>query len=216
MEFWNSILTEKSWNHLKELSTHKLKFVLIGGWAAYMWTRMHKSKDIDIVLSDLKELDVLKQGYEIRKNDRLKKYEIKLEEIDVDVYVPYFSSLTVPVEDIPKHSTMIENIPVAKPEMLLILKQGAELDRKDSVKGQKDRIDIVTLLCFAEIDFKEYFRLLEHYHKETFAARLQQIIREFTEIKYLGLNPREFKLKKEQIIGALKTDSKTNHKPNHL
>lgn len=204
MEYWNSMLTEKSWKLLLEINKKPFKFILIGGWAAYLWTKLHKSKDIDIVVYDFKDLEYLKKEYDLRKNDSLKKYEIKFDEIDVDIYVPYFSKLAVAAEDIQKESTKIENIHVIKPEALLILKQGAEIDRRDSVKGGKDRIDIMTLLFFTEVDFKKYFELLKKYKLEHFLTRLRQIINEFRDINYLNLNPREFKLKKKELLGKLR------------
>lgn len=199
MEFWNSLLTEKSWELLKELNKKPFKFILIGGWAAYLWTRLHKSKDIDMIVPDFKELEYLKEEYGLKKNESLKKYEISLGEIDVDIYVPYYSKLILPIEEIEKQTSRVENIRVASPEVLLILKQGAELDREHSVKGEKDRIDIMTLLLFSGVNFRKYKELLEKYKLEGFLARLKKIINGFTEIKYLGLNLREFKLKKKKL-----------------
>ncbi|MEK6868552.1 MAG: hypothetical protein AABX98_07040 [Nanoarchaeota archaeon] len=60
MEFWNSLLTEKSWKILQDLKKEKFRFIVIGGWAAYLWTQQHKSKDIDIILPELKDLTILK------------------------------------------------------------------------------------------------------------------------------------------------------------
>ena len=204
MEFWNSTLTEKSWKILLQLKEKKFDFIIIGGWSAYLWTNLHKSKDIDIVVKDFKDLAVLKKDYDLIKNNNLKKYEIKIEEIDIDIYVPFFSELTVPVEEIEKHTTKIKNFEVVKPEILLILKQGAEYDREKSVKGEKDRIDIMTLLFYADIDFNGYFKLLKKYKLEHFYERLKKIVINFKEIKYLNLNPRQFKLKKTEIIEKLK------------
>jgi hypothetical protein len=204
MEFWSDELTQKSWNILLNLRKSSFKFILIGEWAAYLWTKKHKSKDIDIALADIKDIEILKNSYDLRKNDNLKKYEIKIEEIDIDIYVPYYSELAAPVEELKKHTTMIQGIKVVIPEMLLLLKQGAELDRKDSVKGLKDRIDIMTLLCCCDIDFKKYRELLESYDKKHFLGRLKEIINTFREIKYLDLNPREFKLKKEDAMKKLR------------
>ena len=200
MDFWNDQLTEKSWNLLLEIKKQPFDFVLIGGWAAYLWAKLHKSKDIDIVLASIKDIDYLKSQYDLRKDDNLKKYEIKFGEIGLDIYVPFYSKLAIPPEDIKNLSTKIENIMVAIPEALLILKQGAELDRKASVKGQKDRVDIMALLCFVDIDFKKYNELLEKYHLGNFRQRLKEIINGFAELQYLNLNPREFKLKKKELL----------------
>ncbi len=203
-EFWNSLLTEKSWDLLKELEKQPFNFILIGGWAAYLWTKLHKSKDIDIALKQLKDLDYLKSNYDLIKNENLKKYEIKFEEVDVDIYVPYYSKISIPVEDIKEYTTKIEGFETVIPEALLILKQGAEIDRKDSVKGGKDQIDIMTLLFYTEIDFKKYYGLLKKYNLENFYSRLKEIIKNFKEIEYLNLNPRQFKLKKKEILKNLK------------
>lgn len=200
MEFWNSILTEKSWDILLELSKEPFDFILIGGWAAYLWTNLHKSKDIDIVLEDLKALDYLKKRYSLKKNENLKKYEIQFEEVDVEIYAPFYSKLAIPAEEIRKYATKIRSIKVVKPEALLILKQGAELERKESVKGGKDQIDIMTLLIYSEINFEEYKVLLKKYKLGHFLPRLKTIVKTFKDIQYLNLNPRQFKLKKEEIL----------------
>jgi|SRR3989344_6854980 len=201
MEFWNSLLTEKSWKLLQELKK-KYNFILIGGWAIYLWTKQQKSKDIDIVV-DIKELQKLKRE-NLNKNDNLKKYEIKYEEIDVDIYVPYFSKLTIPTEDLKNYTSKIEGFEVASSEVLLILKQGAESQRKNSVKGEKDKIDIISLLSFSNIDFKRYKSIIEKYKLVNYIEKLINLVRNFTDYQSLNLNPREFKLKKEEIIKNLR------------
>ncbi|MBU0930083.1 MAG: hypothetical protein KJ623_03340 [Nanoarchaeota archaeon] len=203
MEFWNSIMTEKSWNILQDLTKKPFKFALIGGWAVYLWTNLHKSKDIDIII-DINNLAYLKENYNLIKNDNLKKYEIKFQEIDLDIYTSYFSKLSMPVEDIIKYTTKIQNMEVVIPEILLILKQAAEMSRRYSVKGGKDRIDIMTLMLFADIDFNKYNSFLKKYDLSNYYDRLKEIINTFKDIGYLNLNPREFKLKKAEILKKLK------------
>jgi hypothetical protein len=204
MEFWNSALTEKSWNALLKIQG-KFDFIVIGGWAAYLWTGLHKSKDIDIAIKDLKVLAFLKENFNLLKNDSLKKYEIKFDEIDLGIYAPHFSKLAIPVEDLKKYTAKVQNFEVVKPEALLLLKQCAEEEREKSVKGGKDRIDIVTLLFYSEVDFGEYFRLLKQYKLEHYYLRLRNILQNFREINYIDMNPREFKLKKNEIIGKLRS-----------
>ncbi len=185
---------------MQDLKKEKFRFIVIGGWAAYLWTKLHKSKDVDIILPKIEELDILKRRYPLQKNDRLKKYEVKFEEIDLDIYVPYYSKLTLPIENITKLTTVIEGFTVVAPEVLLILKQGAELDRKDSVKGQKDRIDIMALLFYADIDFMTYRNLLEKYKLSHFRKRLLNIVKTFTNIKHLNLNLVEFTKRKKKLL----------------
>ncbi|MBI4450456.1 hypothetical protein HY642_00645 [Candidatus Woesearchaeota archaeon] len=203
MEFWNSLLTEKSWKIMQELRKEKFRFIVIGGWAAYLWTKQHKSKDIDIIVPDIAELSALKQKYSLSKNDRLRKYEIKFEEVDVDIYFPYYSQLALPIEDIAGETARVEGFEVILPEVLLILKQGAEFDRQASVKGQKDRIDIMTLLCYAKIDFRKYNRLLASHKAENYRQRLREIIMQFRDLKHLNLNPREYSRIKRKLLDSL-------------
>ena len=203
MDYWNSLITEKSWNLLQELNK-KINFILIGGWAVYLWAKAHKSKDIDIVV-DFKQLEKIKLKYDVKKNDNLKRYEIIIDEIDVDIYVPYYSKLAVPVEQIKQNSEKIENFNVVKPEILLILKQAAEIERKESEKGLKDRIDILSILLNCNINFMDYKNMLGKCRIENYKERLIKIINGFTELKYLGLNPREFKLKNAEVLNGLKS-----------
>ena len=107
MEFWNDEITDKSWNKLVELKK-EINFVLIGGWAVYLYTKLHKSKDIDIVI-DYSSLRQLQVNYILNKNERLKKYEIKMNDgFDIDIYVPNYSRLAIPIKDIISTSTMRE------------------------------------------------------------------------------------------------------------
>ena len=203
-DFWNSLLTEKSWEILTKIAKEPFKFIVIGGWATYLWTRLHKSKDIDVAIADISELQYLKQKYDLKKNDNLKKYEISFGEIDLDIYVAYFSRLPIPVEDLQNHSAKVDGFPVLKPEALLILKQGAEFDRRESVKGTKDQIDIMALLCYAPVDIRLYFELLKKYHLNGYYERLKNIINNFQDYSYLNLTPRQFKLRKKEILDNLR------------
>ena len=201
MEFWNSQLTEKSWKILQELRK-KYKFILIGGWAVYLLTRQQKSKDIDIVV-DLDELQKLKKEG-LSKNDNLKKYEIKIQDIDIDIYVSYFSKLTLAPQYLKKHIKQIEGFNVASSEALIILKQGAYNSRKNSIKGEKDKIDIVSLLFFLDIDFKSYKSILKECSLEDYIHELINLVKEFKDYNSLNLTPNKFKSKKKDILSQLK------------
>lgn len=193
-EFWNELVTQASWEKLQKLSK-EIDFVLIGGWAAYLWTGKHKSKDIDIIV-DYETLAKLQQNYRLEKNERLHKYEIKFEKFDIDIYVPFFSELTLPLNEVMKdHTTKVQNIKTIKPEVLLILKQGAEIARRNSIKGIKDSIDILTLLIYAPVELKNYISLLKKYKLADYKKELAGIISNFSDddIKYLGMDFQEFK-----------------------
>ena len=204
MEFWNDIVTDISWNILIEL-TRKYNVIVIGGWAIYLYTNAIKSKDIDIIV-DFETLSRLKSDYNIKKNESLQKYETKIENISVDIYVPHYSRFPIPIGEITSNTTKIEGIVIAKSEILLILKQAAELERKDSVKGMKDRVDILNLLLNSDFDYARYKALVKKYHLEDFISRLKTIIsisdREYI---YLGIdNPKERKSQKKRILSKLK------------
>ncbi len=200
MDYWNDILTEKSWGILQKIKS-EFGFTLIGGWAVYLWAKTHKSKDIDIIV-DFEALSDLKKKYDLRKNEHLKKYEIKQAEIDIDIYVPHYSNLAMPLEAI--ETEEIEGFKVAKLEYLLILKQTAELERKESEKGEKDRIDIVSLLFNCQLDFNFYYNILKKYKLEHLLQRLFKVVKEFKDYNYLNLTPRQLKLRKQQILEELK------------
>jgi len=199
MEFWNDEIIEKSWEKLIELKS-EIEFVLIGGWAVYLYTKLHKSKDIDIIV-DYDVLRRLQANYVMGKNERLKNYEVKLEEgFDIDVYVPKYSKLAIPVEDIMKMTTVKESFTVPRPEVLLLLKLGALIDRKESIKGSKDAIDVAGMLFFANCDLGSFKELTVKYNLMNYSRALLNTMENFDPslIKYLNLNQNEFsKLRKK-------------------
>ncbi len=201
MEYWNTIIIQKSWEVLQKIRK-EMNFILIGGWAVYLWAKSHKSKDIDIVIG-YKELEKLKLNYRLNKNDALKKYEIKIEGIDIDIYLPFYSKLPL-LENIKNYVTKVEGFNVVNPIALLMLKQAAEISRSKSEKGLKDRIDIMDLLLKCEINFDDYKNIIKKEGLNTFRKRLIEIILTFKEIGYIDLNPRQLKLRKEELIKNLK------------
>ena len=163
MEFWNSDITNDSWKELLVLST-KYNFILIDGWAIYLYTKLQKSRDIDMVV-DYDQIKLLSVDFEMRKNPSLYRYEIKFQKFDIDVYTPFYSKLTVPPEDLINNYTLIENIRVPRVEELLILKLGAFDYRMNSIKGQKDRLDITGLAFYSNIDYSRLKKLLNKYKR---------------------------------------------------
>jgi hypothetical protein len=153
MEFYHDLITEKSFKILQDLKK-KFDFILIGGWAIYLYTKALKSKDIDIVI-EYDQLEKFKKELSIFKNERLKKYEAKIEEIDIDIYLPYFSDLKFPLEKIKDHVQSIGGFKVPIPEILLILKVATYFERKGTTKGEKDFLDIFALIKDEKIDWQD-------------------------------------------------------------
>lgn len=204
-EFWPELLTKASWQKLQALKTELGDFVVIGGWAIYLWTGMHKSKDIDIIV-DFKTLEKLKEAYELGKNARLRKYEIKLNEFDIDVYVSHFSEFVVPVGDLIKKTVSIQGFKTPEPELLLVLKQSAEMDRRGSIKGEKDAIDILTLLLKAPFDKSKYLETLRTYNLSFYVDELVRVITSFDakNAGHIGLSFNEFQRWRKKMPRELK------------
>lgn len=196
MTYYNDLITEKSWKKLQELK-RKHKFILIGGWAVYLYTETLKSKDIDFIC-DYEELEKLRLEYDLIKNDRLKKYEIHAGEFDIDIYTPFFSDLGIPLEEIMELHTNIEGFSVLKPEALLILKQKAYQDRAGSAKGEKDRIDIIALLKF--VDFEKYKTLIGKYGDKSYLTDLRQILKTTRQVDELGIGEHAFSGFKKEML----------------
>ncbi len=203
-EFWDDLILDRSWNVLISL-TKEIDFILIGGWAVYLHAKAIKSKDIDIIV-DFENLEKIKLTRGLKKTDFLRKYETKINEISVDIYVPFYSRFSLSIEAINKNIVRIEGFKMPKPEVLLILKQQAELERKDSIKGQKDRIDILNLLLNSEINLKNYLAIAEKHGIENYVKRLKEIVRGArSEFYYLGIDDtRKIKLIKEKILQQMR------------
>ncbi|MBL7160786.1 MAG: hypothetical protein ISS93_02975 [Candidatus Aenigmarchaeota archaeon] len=203
MEFWNDIATDRSWEVLIRLKK-EFDFVLIGGWAIYLYTKTLKSKDIDII-TDFEALDNIKNRYRLKKTAFLRKYEIAVEGISVDIYVPFYSKLAVPTNIILKNSVTREGFRLPSPETLLVLKQQAERDRRDSVKGQKDRVDILSLLLKGGVNLDKYSALLKELSLQDYKKQLKETITAARkEFAYLGItDPRKIKLWKRELLEKL-------------
>lgn len=197
-EFYHAIITEKSFKILQELK-QKFNFILIGGWAIFLYSKTLKSKDIDIII-DYKELAKFKKEFQIYKNERLKKYEIKTGQTDIDIYLPFFSCLGIPAEEINNHTQFIEGFIVPIPEILLVLKTFAYQDRKAATKGRKDIIDIFGLIDSQKINWQKYKKLVKKYHLNEINQELKNLISAQRAIPELNLlNHKIAKLKKQTL-----------------
>ena len=198
MEFYHDLITEKSFKILRQLKG-KIKFILIGGWAVFLYTKSLKSKDIDIIL-DYDQLEKIKNEFNVFKNERLKKYEIKIEEIDIDIYVPYFSNLGLPVEEIQKYSQSIEGFLVPIPEVLLILKIYAFKNRKGRTKSRKDLIDIFSLIIGEKINWQSYKNLIKKYNLKNLDQELKNLISSTISIPELNLTEHQMSRLRKRLI----------------
>ncbi|MFH1457268.1 MAG: DUF6036 family nucleotidyltransferase [Patescibacteria group bacterium] len=202
MPYYQDIITTKSFKILQDLKRN-YNFILIGGWAVFLHTQKLKSKDIDIIV-DYAELEKLRKKFSLNKNERLKKYEIQLEQTDIDIYLPHYSDLKIPLEEIKQYTTNIEGFIILKPEILLILKQTAFSDRQGSNKGEKDKIDIISLVNMDNFDFNLYQKILKKYNLENYQKELIDLLKSVNEVFELWLNQYQYSKLKKKILKLLK------------
>ncbi len=203
MEFYHNLITDKSFQILQDLRK-KYNFTLIGGWAVFLYTHSLKSKDIDLII-DYDELTKFKNDFSVFKNDRLKKYEVKKEEVDIDIYLPHFSDLGFPLEEINNYLIERDGFRVPRPEILMIFKIFAWQNRRGTPKGEKDKIDIISLLKnMADFDFDLFLKILKDYKLEDFKKKIIEILESMSEIKELDLNQHQFNRFKKTILDKLR------------
>jgi len=137
------------------------------------------------------------------KKDRLKKYEAKSEETDIDIYFPYYSELGLPVEEVNKHTVVLEGLNVPETEILVLLKAKAFSERKNSVKGRKDLIDLISLFYFKAFDFKKLRKYSKNYKTDNLLTILGEEIKNISGVEELNLNIHKMAKFKEDIIPKL-------------
>jgi len=199
-EYWHSAVTDRSYAFLQGLRT-RYEFVLIGGWAVYLYTHALKSKDIDLVC-DHETLSRLKDEFSVEKNDRLKKYEIKADGFDIDIYVPHWSDLGLAAEEVSRDAVSIEGFMVPTRETLVALKLVAHRERKASLKGMKDRIDIISLLS-GHVDYAVLRALMDEHPTLHLNEELMAILKTTFEASELGMNKKKFADFKKRVRAGL-------------
>jgi hypothetical protein len=191
---WRDEVVERSWRVLGELKGFA-DFVLIGGWGVYLWTRKLKSRDIDVYIDQKNfykfQSELTQKGYALKRNVRLMKFEALISDVEVDIYTPFVSRLVIPCLDVfdRKLYSVIEGFKVAIPEVLLLLKAQAAQDRWHAEKGLKDRVDIISLLKFADVKRDVLEQMLRKYdaqHKLRDAVK-RAISESRIEFRFLGL-----------------------------
>lgn len=207
MEYYHDLITEKSFQILQDLRK-KYQFILIGGWAIFLYTKSLKSKDIDIVV-EYEELEKLKNDFSVFKNERLKKYEIKIEEIDIDIYLPFYSELGLPVEEIKQYTQSQEGFIAPWPEILLIFKLYVFGQRKDSTKGQKDFLDIFSLLKSDLINWQKYREIIKKYNLESLHNDFKNLVSSAKPLAELNLNEQSIAKLKKKILSEICQNKKS-------
>ncbi|MBI2508222.1 hypothetical protein HYV89_04690 [Candidatus Woesearchaeota archaeon] len=181
MELWNETVVEKSYDILNKIK-EELDFIIIGGWASWFHTKTVKSKDIDIYV-DFGDFfnfqkSLANKGIFISLNQKLKKYESKIDDVDIDIYTPNYCDLIIPCKDVffEKWFKKIDGFNVILPEPFLILKLKAEENRSGTIKGFKDRIDILAMIHKSDLD-RKFLSEIEKRYKFDAKGRVSKIIR---------------------------------------
>jgi hypothetical protein len=195
VDLWRADAIERSWHVLNKLREFA-DFVVIGGWGVYFWARKLKSRDIDIYIDQDNfyklQAEAVKTGAAIKRNPRLKKFEVLMDGVEVDIYTPFMCNLVVPCLDLFRTGMLsnIEGFNVAAPEVLLLLKAQAAKERWHSEKGVKDRADIISLLAFVDIKFSLLKELVRKYdRKGELVNVMRKSLRESrSEYKFLDLS----------------------------
>ncbi len=201
MEYYHGLITKKSFDFLKEFN-RKFDFILIGGWAVWLYCRALKSKDIDIIIG-YDGLGKMKDSYDVYKNDRLKKYEIKTGEFDIDIYLDHYSSLGAPIAAVAKDHAVKNGFKVPRLEALLLLKLFAWKNRRGSVKGMKDELDIFGLAILPEFDWEEYMRMVKAWRLGSYHREFVGLLKARTSVKALGINEQKMAKAKKYIFSQI-------------
>ncbi|TSC88080.1 MAG: Uncharacterized protein G01um10147_311 [Microgenomates group bacterium Gr01-1014_7] len=201
MDFYHDLITQESWQVLQSLRS-KFNFILIGGWAVFLYTHALKSKDIDLVL-DYKDLEKVKKEFTLTKNDRLKKYEARNEEIQIDIYVPFYSNPGLPAEDLKQFVANIEGFSSIEKEVLALLKQKALIERAHSSKGRKDLIDLVSLFMLDDFDFAKYRKIASGYKLAEYMKKTHDLLKTTSSLMELDLNEHKMARLKKSILPKL-------------
>lgn len=200
-EYYHSIITGKSFKFLQELK-NRHQFILIGGWAVFLYSRALKSKDIDIIVG-YNELAKLREIYDVFKNDRLKKYEIKTGEFDIDIYLNHYSDLGVQISEIESGAMIKEGFRVPRLEILFLLKLFAWENRRGSAKGKKDELDIFSLAILPEFDWGKYLALAKDFDFESRHQVFINLLKKARDIKELNINEQKMAKIRKNILARV-------------
>jgi len=199
MAFYHNLITQKSWQALQELNK-TTDFILIGGWAVYLYTRGIKSKDIDIIVN-YDQLSGLEKEYILNKNNRLKKYEARKNEVQIDIYLPYFSNLGIPVEDLIEKENQLKGFRVLNVNYLFVLKVYSLSQRGRTPKGRKDFIDIISLWQTKNININNVVKIIDKYQLKKELQTFENFIKENVELPELNLSRHYYaKIKKDILM----------------
>lgn len=150
-------------------------------------------------MGNIGELGKLRGSYEVTKNDRLKKYEARKGEVQIDIYLPHYSEIGVPVDILISGSISLEGFKVLKKELLICLKIYVFNIRGKTPKGEKDFLDILSLFKTGAGDFGKIIKIEKDNNLEKSFRYFLYILDERVEAMEIGLNKHNYKRLKTEI-----------------
>jgi hypothetical protein len=129
------------------------EIVLIGGIATHLHVQrrpksglsLEGTHDVDAAISAVASSS-MRDKYEFAENPRLHKVQVRIDNIDVDLYPQHLSRLRFSYLDLAPYAQRFRGFRIASIPHILLLKVDALADRGSSGKGAKDRRDAVKLL----------------------------------------------------------------------
>lgn len=206
MAYYHDLVTEKSWEELVKL-IKLAPCVLIGGWAVYLYTKALRSKDIDILIN-FDALSILKDQYSITRNDRLKKYHATRDVVDIDMYLPHYSRIGIPIEELMDKTRVLDGFTVIDSDYLCVLKLYVLAQRGRTPKGRKDFLDILSLFRARVVNGGRIAKIVETFQLSKVNARLREFLSESHSIPELDLTVHSYGKLKREMIGVLLLDKK--------
>lgn len=156
-QFYADEITQQSEQLLRRLRLITPGAVILGGWATFLYAGGQRSKDVDIGVTPA-ELTALQHefGTRLTNNPNLRMYEVKEGAIDLDILVGHYSNPGIRIERLLDCTRTVEGFTVVCPEGLLLLKLCAWNDRQGRPKGDKDEVDVASLLMRITFDWAVY------------------------------------------------------------
>lgn len=129
------------------------EIVFIGGLATYLHIQrrpkaglpLEATHDVDASISAVASSS-LRDQYEFTENPRLHKVQVRVDDVDVDLYPQHISRLRFAYIDLAPYAQRYRGFKIAAIPHILLLKIDAIEDRGSSGKGAKDRRDAAKLL----------------------------------------------------------------------
>ncbi len=204
-QFWSAERTNRSLEVLRALP-EGLDFVLIGGWAVYLYVGNQKSEDVDIAIN-LDKLDFFRK-YGIEGYDGTTiKYSI-INGTRVDLFISGYTDrdLPLPISKIMRDYVVIEGMKVVDRELLLLLKLWGYFGH-DEVKIRKDIIDVVSLVFYGSIGFEKFASYIKEYKvskRRSSDALLEYLDRSEGLWEYISPSKQEFDALKRRYKSRLR------------